>query len=100
MAAAAIIQSPPCFDIGKWAFYSEFVEVFSPSAAAANPIVSEGPIARVARLVQRHLDEVETQITQQVAAFDPAIEGYVAYAIGSRETTSAPRGFAEWWSDW
>ena len=74
--------STPCFDIGKWAFYSEFVEVFSPAAAA--PIVSEGPIARVARLVQRHLDEVETQITQQVAAFDPAIEGYVTYAIGSR----------------
>jgi octaprenyl-diphosphate synthase len=73
----------PCFDIRKWAFYSEFVEVFSP-AAAAIPIVSEGPIARVARLVQRHLDKVETQITQQTTAFDPAIEGYVAYAIGSR----------------
>ena len=77
-------ESTPSFDIGKWAFYSEFVEVFTPSAAAAIPIVSEGPIARVARLVQRHLDEVETQITQQVAAFDPAIEGYVTYAVGSR----------------
>jgi octaprenyl-diphosphate synthase len=76
-------ESTPSFDIGKWAFYSEFVEVFSPSAAAA-PIVFEGPIARVARLVQRHLDEVETQITQQATAFDPAIEGYVTYAVGSR----------------
>ena len=84
MAEAAIIQSMPSFDIGKWAFYPEFVEVFTPSAAATTPIVSEGPIARVARVVQRHLDEVETQITQQVAAFDPAIEGYVTYAIGSR----------------
>ena len=76
-------RSMPCFDIGKWAFYSEFVEVFSPSAAGA-AIVSEGPIARVARLVQRHLDEVEAQITQQATAFDPAIEGYVTYAVGSR----------------
>jgi octaprenyl-diphosphate synthase len=59
------------------------VEVFSPSPAAA-PIVSEGPIARVARLVQRQLDEVETQIAQQANAFDPAIEGYVTYALGSR----------------
>ncbi len=74
----------PCFDIGKWAFYSEFVEVFSPSAAAIPPIVSDGPIASVARLVQRQLDEVEAQITQQATAFDPAIEGYVAYAVGSR----------------
>ncbi len=74
----------PCFDIGKWAFYSDFVEVFSPSAAAAVPIVSEGPIARVARLVQHQLDEVEAQITRQATAFDPAIEGYVTYAVGSR----------------
>ena len=42
------------------------------------------PLARVARLVQPHLEEVEARIAQQVAAFDPAIEGYVVYAVGSR----------------
>jgi len=38
----------------------------------------------VTRLVQPHLDQVEERIIQQVAAFDPAIEGYVTYAIGGR----------------
>jgi octaprenyl-diphosphate synthase len=43
-----------------------------------------GPLARVALLVQPHLDEVERRIAQQTAAFDPAIEGYVTYAVGGR----------------
>jgi octaprenyl-diphosphate synthase len=34
--------------------------------------------------VQPQLDEVETRIARQAAAFDPAVEGYVTYAIGSR----------------
>ncbi|MEP6778167.1 MAG: polyprenyl synthetase family protein [Chthoniobacterales bacterium] len=34
--------------------------------------------------VRAQLEEVEAQIAQQAAAFDPAIEGYVAYAIGGR----------------
>jgi octaprenyl-diphosphate synthase len=38
----------------------------------------------VAQLVQPQLDEVEARIAQQAAAFDPAIEGYVSYAVGSR----------------
>ena len=42
------------------------------------------PLALVARLVQPHLEEVEARIAQQAAAFDPALEGYVVYAIGSR----------------
>ena len=58
------------------------MEVFA-HAGAAN-ITSIGPLARVAQAVQTHLDEVETRIAQQTASFDPAIEGYVAYAIGSR----------------
>jgi octaprenyl-diphosphate synthase len=58
------------------------VEVFTHSAAA--PAVPDGPLARVARLVQPQLDEVEARIAQQAAAFDPAIEGYVSYAVGSR----------------
>jgi octaprenyl-diphosphate synthase len=50
-------------------------------AAIVSPATS---LAQVARLVQPHLEEVETRIGQQAAAFDPALEGYVVYAIGSR----------------
>jgi octaprenyl-diphosphate synthase len=58
------------------------VEVFTHSAAAsARP---KGSLARVAQLVQPQLGEVETRIARQAAAFDPAIEGYVSYAVGSR----------------
>ena len=41
-------------------------------------------LAEVAKLVQPHLEQVETRIAQQTSAFDPAIEGYVVYAVGSR----------------
>lgn len=50
-------------------------------AAIASPA---GSLAQVARLIQPHLEEVETRIGQQAAAFDPALEGYVVYAIGGR----------------
>lgn len=33
-------------------------------------------------LVRPHLARVDARITEQAAAFDPAIEGYVSYAIG------------------
>jgi octaprenyl-diphosphate synthase len=46
--------------------------------------VGFSPLARVARLVQPHLEEVEMRIAQQAAAFDPALEGYVVYAVGGR----------------
>lgn len=68
--------------------YSRLVELFARSrsrrtgiAAAASPAIS---LAKVAKLVQPHLEEVETRIAQQAAAFDPAIEGYVMYTVGSR----------------
>src|SRR3954454_3456443 len=41
-----------------------------------------GPLSRVFEPVQVQLDEVDRRIAAQTAAFDPAIEGYVAYAIG------------------
>ena len=41
-------------------------------------------LAEVAKLVQPHLEQVEMRIAQQAAAFDPAIEGYVVYTVGSR----------------
>jgi octaprenyl-diphosphate synthase len=58
------------------------VEAFARAAATTAP--RDGALARVAQLVQPHLDEVNARITQQAAAFDPAIEGYVSYAIGGR----------------
>ena len=71
-----------CFDMGRPAFYSAFVEVFAHShAPMASP---EHPLTRVARGVQKELDEVESRIAQQAAEFDPAIEGYVTYALGGR----------------
>lgn len=41
-----------------------------------------GKLAGVTRLVQPHLTRVDSRIAEQVAAFDPAIEAYVCYAIG------------------
>ena len=35
-------------------------------------------------MVRRELDEVESRIVAQAASFDPAVEGYVSYAIGGR----------------
>ena len=68
--------------------YSARVKVFARSGPGRTGITGTalplGPLTRVARLVQPHLDEVESRIGQQTAAFDPAIEGYVTYAIGGR----------------
>ena len=58
------------------------MEVFARSTAAEQSSI--GPLARVAESVQVHLDAVESRIAQQAAAFDPAIEGYVAYALGGK----------------
>ena len=64
------------------------MEVFARSGPSRTGIAAGAPainlLARVTELVQTHLDQVETRIIQQVAAFDPAIEGYVTYAIGGR----------------
>ncbi|MGI9089173.1 MAG: polyprenyl synthetase family protein [Chthoniobacterales bacterium] len=58
------------------------MEVYAHAGTAK--IASVGPLAGVAQTVQTQLDEVEARIAQQAAEFDPAVEGYVAYAIGSR----------------
>src|SRR5437763_12744530 len=60
------------------------VEVSARSAGSGTGTVGLSPLAQVARLVQPHLEEVEARIAQQAAAFDPALEGYVVYAVGSR----------------
>jgi len=41
-----------------------------------------GSLARVFTPVQAQLDEVDHRISAQTRAFDPTLEGYVAYAIG------------------
>src|SRR4051812_42383317 len=68
--------------------YSPLVEFSAhsqPKRGGLAAIATSGTsLARVARLVQPHLEEVEARIGQQAAAFDPAIEGYVVYAVGSR----------------
>ena len=58
------------------------MEVFARTPAAQRS--SAAPLARVADAVKTQLDDVENRIAQQAATFDPAIEGYVTYAIGSR----------------
>jgi octaprenyl-diphosphate synthase len=50
------------------------------TTAAAHGVA--GPLSRVFEPVQAELDEVDRRISAQTTAFDPAIEGYVAYAIG------------------
>ena len=71
-----------CFDFWRVALHPARVEICArPAAATALP---PSPLARLAQLVQPQLDEVEARIVRQAADFDPAIEGYVTYAIGGR----------------
>ncbi len=53
----------------------------SANSAATTTSVA-GPLSRVFEPVRAQLEEVDRRITAQTTAFDPAIEGYVAYAIG------------------
>lgn len=59
------------------------METFARSIAdSAQP--APHPLTPVTALVQSHLDRVEQRIIAQATSFDPAIEGYVSYAIGGR----------------
>src|SRR3954470_20104381 len=51
------------------------------TTALAKP---DNSLSRVTRAVQSELAAVEARIAEQTTAFDPAIEGYVSYAVGSR----------------
>ncbi len=53
----------------------------SANRARATPRAT-GSLTRVFAPVQTQLDEVDRRISAQTRAFDPAVEGYVAYAIG------------------
>jgi octaprenyl-diphosphate synthase len=72
----------------EWSKYSSDVEAFArtgqkhtspPKSGAATTDLSS-----ISQLVQSHLKQVDSRITSQAAAFDPAIEAYVSYAIGGR----------------
>jgi octaprenyl-diphosphate synthase len=56
------------------------VKISANAAAAAHGVA--GSLVRVFAPVQAQLDEVDRRISAQTRAFDPALEGYVAYAIG------------------
>ena len=58
------------------------MEVFAHSRGAATS--PERVLARVTAKVQTQLEEVESRISRQASEFDPAIEGYVTYAVGGR----------------
>jgi octaprenyl-diphosphate synthase len=60
------------------------VEVFARSGPGRTDTTAPGSLARVAQLVHSQMQEVETRIAEQARAFDPAIEGYMAYAVGGR----------------
>jgi octaprenyl-diphosphate synthase len=53
-------------------------------SSAFAPTVPNGPLTRVTGVVRRELDDVEARIISQASSFDPAVEGYVSYAIGGR----------------
>ena len=63
-------------------FYAAGVEATVSSAFA--PTTQNGSLSRVTEVVRRELDEVESRIVSQASSFDPAVEGYVSYAIGGR----------------
>ena len=56
------------------------MKISANSVATANGVA--GPLSRVFEPVRTQLDEVDRRISEQANAFDPAIEGYVSYAIG------------------
>ncbi|MDQ6807913.1 MAG: polyprenyl synthetase family protein [Verrucomicrobiota bacterium] len=58
------------------------MEVFAHARHSSG--ASDATLASVTASVETQLAEVESRIAQQGAQFDPAIEGYVAYAIGGR----------------
>ena len=53
-------------------------------SSAFAPTVPNGSLTRVTDVVRRELDDVEARIISQASSFDPAVEGYVSYAIGGR----------------
>ncbi len=55
----------------------------STRSTAARPLTESG-LEHVTAGVRTQLAEVEDRIAAQAAAFDPAIEGYVTFALGSR----------------
>jgi DNA repair protein RadC len=59
--------------------YSALVKISANGAAAPRSV--DGPLARAFQPVQAPLADVDQRILEQVNAFDPALEGYVGYAV-------------------
>src|SRR5438067_8943142 len=68
--------------------YSSAVEAFARTgqkrAGPPESGVTTSDLSSVSKLVRSQLMQVDSRISAQAAAFDPAIEGYVSYAIGGR----------------
>jgi len=79
--ASPALNLASSFDIKKRPSILEPMRVSVRSTPARS--VPATPLTRVTAAVQPQLDEVAARITQQVTAFDPAIEGYVTYALDS-----------------
>jgi octaprenyl-diphosphate synthase len=56
----------------------------SDRSGVATTAPAANPLAKATSVVQSELDQVEARIVRQATAFDPALEGYVTYAIGGR----------------
>ncbi len=52
--------------------------------SATAPATPDNSLGRVTGVIRPELSRVEARIAEQTTAFDPAIEGYISYAVGSR----------------
>ena len=60
------------------------MKIFTKRLAAANlQAGTVGEIKQILSLIQPQLDAVEASIVRQAEVFDPAVQGYVAYAVKS-----------------
>src|SRR5947209_4119236 len=92
MASAALMKNNPSdrdsLTTPECSRYSSGVEAFAPTGPKrkhpSKGGAATGHLARVTKIVEPHLKQVDARITAQAAAFDPAIEAYVSYAIGGR----------------
>src|SRR5207245_10698659 len=74
--------------------YSASVEISARSGPGRTGLKASAssltPLAQVTQSVRPQLDQVEERIIKQATPFDPAIEGYVTYAIGGRWKRLSP----------
>ena len=78
--------------------YSPFVEAFARTGPQRTGPSKSGDqtelLSQVTGVVKPELLQVDARIVKQAAAFDPAIEGYVSYAIGGHGKRLRPGAHA------